>query len=117
MVKQEVKGSQFHSFKKNGIDYDIYADSSQGYFIFMDITRDESGYNQGTLVLETRLGPGYDSYYKEQKQELLETLIKDCDNDTGSCAISGGKLRKTKRSSRSRKNRRIKKTKRRRGKK
>ena len=104
---------------KNGIDYDIYADNSQGYFIFTDITIDESDYNQGILVLETRLGPGYDSFSKEQKQELLETLIKDCDNDndTGSCAISGGKLRKTKRSSRSRKNRRIKKTRRRRGKK
>ena len=76
-----------------------------------------AGYNQGILVLETRLGPGYDEYSKKQKQELLETFINDCDNDTGSCVILGGKLRKTKRKFRSRKNRRIKKTRRRRGKK
>ena len=117
MSKQEVKGSLFHRFTKNGIYYYIYTDNSEGYFIFTDISPDESDYDEGILVLETRLGPGFGSYPKAQKQEYLEKFVPDCDNAAGSCVILGGKLCKTKRSSRSRKNRRIKKTKRRRGKK
>ena len=117
MSKQEVKGSWFHHFKKNGIDYDIYADSSQGYFIFTEITSDESGYDEGILVFETRLGIGFSSSTNETKKQYLEKMVTDCDKVDGSCVILGGKLRKTKRKFRSRKNRRMKKTRRRRGKK
>lgn len=74
MSKTTAGGSYFHSFTKNGIDYDIYADNSAGYKIFTDVTKDSSGYDEGILVLETRLGPGFGSYSKEQNVNILRNL-------------------------------------------
>jgi hypothetical protein len=119
MSKSDVNGSFFHEFECNGITYEIYANQSSTYNIYKEIEEfNGSGYYQGNLVFgDIKLGPGWIDRREDDIKAYLESYVC-CDKNTGTgCNILGGKLRKTKRSSRSRKKRRMKKTRRRRGKK
>ena len=119
MSKDDVKGSFFHEFVCDGITYEIYENQSFTYNIYKEIEEfNDSGYYMGRLVFgNIKLGPGWASRREDDIKAYLESYVC-CDKNSGAgCTISGGKLRKTKRRSRSRKNRRMKKTRRSRGKK
>jgi hypothetical protein len=101
--------------------YEVYANQSLNYNVYYDVIHKDDGERYGVLLRKYDFNSRVLSN-KETDIPILVSIIEDsicCKDDDSSqgCVVSGGKLRKTKRSSRSRKNRRIKKTKRRRGKK
>lgn len=98
--------------------YEVYENQSFKYRVYTDVESnddDELGILVGNYDFNSRVL----NNMKTDNDTIL-AIIEDnlCSECTGpSCTILGGKLRKTKRSSRSRKNRRMTKTRRRRGKK
>ena len=106
---------------KSGKMYEVYANQSLKYNVYYDVHSEDDDERYGFLDREYDFNSRVLSN-KSTNRDILVSIIEDsicCEGDDSSqgCAISGGKIRKTKRSSRSRKNRRIKKTRRRRGKK